>query len=934
MAERQTLLARNTADAPVVRPQQTGAPDGAFGDFQGVRALGQGLQQVGNTGTDVAIGYQQKFEQQRQREIADAKSQHEKDVAEFEHQEMRRVQVDFQTTINATARGISLEKERQSDSYMQDPVKTTEGIITSARSSFFEAVNKQRASAGSRFDKAIPGGQKTIEGEFESAVQHLRLQSMEDGFKLNQAGRVVGLKNMIDSSFVGAAVDHERTLSELGKIWNHVDASKIYDPLKKLALKEDAAANATNQFRRGISMGNLLSADFIKGLMLSPAQKHELEAANAQYAPKVPSILDSRTTLKSAQDEAVATGSMDPLHRPVTQQAAAIVDAHGTNEDTKQAGTNNLNLTAWQVAIERSLVNLTPTEKGKETASTVRRLHDLQTSWKNPETMKELRTSLMKPGVTEEKFKETIDHIQGFAKNVDRLVQTNRGNEIFAMSPSGSAADSKATAAFKEWDGENGVPEEIRSYSVGNQSFQTAYGIPPEQQNLVPTGVISSFIKYASDGSMDNAHQVMANIGSAFGAQGLRHLANYLASPSGVAELEQGRTPGSMSMRSPELAAIVLVAGIDQKARDVGGKSSLGLTSSIKPFFEAIKNYEAKKGEYDPGSSKAAQFTFSVTSFKDPITLKKIESGSTFLSDSSDYQSFSQMYVAIDNTYGKDLAEGFRGFVMKYLQASSDSPTSGGEKDDKMMIGRMAKNANALLNVLSGVMAVVPSSSSYSTSNQPTIVPNISRREGMFDRVKHAGAGNVKDFSESLSGSLDNMLYYTPRKDWDRQGLSNWWTSSEISFRNVFSEFYTRGVDDILPLYPELKIDAANIVGLMPEHYGTGNEDLIQKAMTDPKNRATFNGVVIAQHGHFQYNQDTDSFDLYVEPGRNSPAGTPSTPGLGRSQPVKYKNGQTVSFPRSRVQQYTDSYRALRDPRVIHEMRGFDSGPIHHSFRY
>ena len=61
MAERPTLLTRNTSAAPTVQPSQTGAPSGAFGDYRGVVALGQGMSDVGQAGMSYATKMKQEL---------------------------------------------------------------------------------------------------------------------------------------------------------------------------------------------------------------------------------------------------------------------------------------------------------------------------------------------------------------------------------------------------------------------------------------------------------------------------------------------------------------------------------------------------------------------------------------------------------------------------------------------------------------------------------------------------------------------------------------------------------------------------------------------------------------------------------------------------------------------------------------------------------
>jgi hypothetical protein len=783
-------------------------------------------------------------------------------------------------------------------------------------------VNQRLAGISNQplYKKHIPDNLRDM--EWSASANHLLDQAVNVQIASDQEKRLTDADEMVAGTFAVATPDTPQAdlLGNLRTAGTLISSMKGVPRAAQRAMEARLANDATAALAMSLRAGVPLDPSVLTNPLLSPEHKLTLQTLSNAMLPKpqLPSRPDITHSANDIVKEAYANLDTRVLSSPAMDRNVQEMVRIGTTPEAKQRPEiqRQLAIKAINFITTLGMPSFLEYAPGHTGPKAYQRLEATIAMGLNPKQDAEMRAQFGVPDMPQDLWEEARGKIIEAAVKTKALFDTNQANVVF---DTGRGAG-MAAAVAKEFS-QVGIVDRHRlgAYRLTSQQFQEAAGIPPELRNPVPSAIVTSVLGLFAAGDIDNGLKKVFNLSrpDQFGSDALFSMARYLGSGSAVAKMEEGQAPGSMKLRSKELSAAFLIMAHDHAGTELpGGKlgEAPALSQAWPDILKKVFAFDQHSQNHDSAARSAAAFAFDRNVAVDPALLGEIKDLKQLLPDANTTQSLTSFFNTIASTHGRDAADGFRSFAMKFMQEDSYIPAEPGAAQSGRLVGRVARSATNLQRLLSGAMTVVPSGSPESGHGDATIIPTTMNREDAVATPRNSGAANSGDFGAQLSGTLQNILYFDPRRSWVTSTSNELYMASKVALRDLFGPVVSAGADSILPLTTNLKIRALDVAGLVPGLTGSGGESPAQDYFKNPKNRSTYNSVAIAQHGFFKYNKETDSYDLWMNPGRINLAGAPAVSGVGSPQALKYTDGTAVSFKRDAVQKFTDLYRFKRLP--------------------
>lgn len=899
MAERQTLLARNLSSAPTVQPAQTGVPQGAFGDYRGLVALGQGISQAGEAGARYAITARdvdrRAAEELRKQRALEAKNQ-------------------VQITLDRAFLAYQDEKIRlrEEGKLAEAPLEHTKTSLDRAFSVAKEQIhqmgflqNPEYAQFASEEAISTAWG-KMVDREAEAASREqweVDLKRRTEKYDL----RAFNAFSSIDPR------DYDGTLKAAAELRQDLFSSNLPGKIERLVTLSRSVRETA---LRGLEYGVQIPDTVINSDLLSADDRQALHHANARFLEKnkektPESVGDSIKTIRNIADVAMKsgnTGLLNPAQNEELQAAMRAVQEKETTAAAKDWANNFRLLTEKKMLFEKALFELPGSHK---------RATDVKNWASDRNDPKSFDLRMREAfGLTEEQVISLGDdwtvakeHVLKRSEEYLEAVRKNQASVLYGRTFDGMTQTRRFMDRLNRTDGVFDR-ELLSQFVAGARRHQTEAGIPKEQHDYMPHELRSLIFDKLQAGQVDQALNLVdvttETIGSVgedtkfAGVQAIHHLANYAALKG---------DPKSLS-----LAGFLFF-----KAQDAASQIGEGARkeSALKPIQnEVVTQILRRDFTKEDGDVKAmVDVILSTQSLEDPVTYGEVLAGKQLTPDRDNLQALPFLINSVRRQYAPHMADAVQTFFRSYLtQAPQDiAPDLKQEAKMHTVAGKVKIAGDNLARMVFGSAALVESDYDGSVS---TLVPNRSTREGPFDFPMERGAGTTADYSRQLGDGLKYVLYYHPRTSWTRQDwMSNTVDFLSAFFRNTAGPTVSTGAQSVLPLPKELQIDYGNIAGLGIDRMQFKDQDRpIKEWWENARNAESWIAILISQKGYFQYDTVNDRFDLFLRPGMHTVPNVPAIHDVGSPIRVLYHGNVPVSIPGARFRQFVDAYRSARVP--------------------
>ena len=897
MAERPTLLTRNTSAAPTVQPSQTGAPSGAFGDSRGVVALGQGLSDVGQAG----MSYATKMKQELETRTAN----------------VYRMQAD--NAARTALLGVKTEyaaKKENGEFLDGSDHKWMAERLQKARTDV--ATELRGISSDPIFKKHVP--EEAMKGDWDRMTESMLVSTKGEEAAAGYRTRIEAATTSVDLAFTTSLRgDHAMVQEEFSRTSSMIESLTI-DPKIKRDLKFKLADKAFNQLVSGVisprdgGPGIVVPESAINNPLFSAQQKDMLHKLNAQLGAK-PEInqSDANKVLSDVVDNAINTGVFTPEALQTAHMMADAAAQYETTPETKRA------LYA-KIELAQSLVSMTSNNFAGLTngSPAYAKILETQTMFGSDKTRNDLFDSINVKGA------HTADrsrYMTEFKARVDRWVedvQTGRANRIVDASNDVYPLAGAAANEFIKGDGSR--RDAAKAYTVAAREKYKQLGIPEHLQVYVPDEAVQYLTGRIWAGDTANGSILMTRMGESFGSQGLGSVANFLLAPG-----NQPADTSGMKQTAPKngaLAAFFKIASADHARVELGARG-LELQPHLKGLLDELVNYEKNSAQFGRGDELVARNAFSLSSFKDPVNEKELLTGEQITAVMSNTQSLPGIAKGMywQSGQNNDLAQGFQEFATRFIRAKAYSAgVSSGE--DKVSREKLAANAtNDLNNMLARVFTVVAAGGVENPRAVYDLIPTRMVSEGTFDLPVMYGAQDAADLGIQTKNVLDYIGHHDPKRDWDRGGFSNAITNITQFPRwmPLAGAMYSGGAEGVKPLTAHLALDFTKFHGITRDQYDSGGDKVFNDYITNPKTRFTANSVAFTQNGGWRYNWKTDQFEAMIFPARSSSAASATIQNPGAAQPLMYNYGdgqkpilKPVTVKAQDVRVFDQAYRRAR----------------------
>lgn len=901
MAERPTLLARNS-NAPTTQPTQTGAVQGAFGDYHGLTALGQGLSSAGTSAMDYA-----NTKAHEARSVRD----------EMDRRRMQDHQLKASNLIDTAVLGVRKKWEAalSSGEKIDDPYSWMEQNIAEARSGATELLDD--VAGDPLFQKAVPKAAmdqhwlKATDNLLIAAAQHEGQVRMQD--RLDTADVFVGAS--FSSTVTGK---HAEVLTELGTKAQVIDGLQIPRGAKN-QLRRQLADRAYDKTLAGIQAGVPAPESALTSPLFNPGQQRMLAEFNAKLSKPVEikpgeatKVLEStlETALKTA-DLSVFTGET----AQTMQMMASAISAAAVTEDAKRYPFAQIELAKKEIELTRNNFN----DGALKGTKLYQRLTTLSASMSDPKTAEALYDSLGIKGAQDTDRSRFMTNMKAKVEEQLNLINTGKANVLIDRSDAVAPVAASVTADFNLGAL---TRQEAQRYTATAREQYKQLGIPENLQVLVPAAVAGTVIDRVWNGDNNNAVRMMTDIGSNFGSEALGSIANHFLAPTNAPKT--GGSVDGTKARAGAYAALFKVAAADHARTEIGA-SSRELDPFLKTWMDDLSNFEKNQHTFPMRSRSAAEKVFNRTSFNDPANAKEVIGGEQFYTIKSTAQSLPGIALGLFWQHGQnnDLATGFKELTTRIIQSRAYSAGTQGQGADEYSQETVAVGIGDDINkALAGIYTVVPSAGVENTRRVYDLWPTKLVKEGAFATPKNYGAADAADMSNQLSNVLRNVGYYEPRKNWDRGtwGNAGTYVSNALLRENpLLAPFMQEGSASVAELPIHLSVDWAKVDGIVPAQTNTGGKDLFRDYVTNPKTKFTMNSVAFTQNGAWRYNWRTGDVEALIFPARSTTPAGPSVETPGAAQPLMYNYGSAekpllrpVSIKAEDIRKFDTAYRRGR----------------------
>lgn len=890
MAERSTLLAR-PSNAPTTQPTQTGAVQGAFGDYRGLAAFGQGLTSAGAAGMDYATRVKSEYEQRRVQD-------HQLKVHGLVKSAVKGVRQKFETLRNSGQR-------------IDDPMAWMDQEVTSARAEL--DVLTDGAKDDPLFQRAVPA--EALKNQWDDATSRLYdMASSYDG-EIRMEDRRSNAATLVETAFGDTEMgNHEQVLQELNTQRAIID--KLYIPgSDKHTHRRRLADRAYQMVLGGIERGIRAPDSIADNAAFDPDQRRMMASLNRKLdQPAEIKPAEATKVLDSSLETAEKTGDLTAFAGQggqTMQLMADAVSAAATTPEAKRYPYARIELTKKLVELTRNNFN----DGALKGSKLYQRLTNLSTMLNDTKSADTLYESMGITGAHGDDRSRFMTSVKAKVEEQLALINTGKANMLIDRSDAVAPIASAVTAEFNMGALSS---ESARLYSTAARQQYKELGIPENLQVLVPAAIASTVIDRVWNGDNGNAMKMMTDIGRSFGSDALGSVANHFLAPTTVQKTGAG-VDGTKA-RAGAYAALFKIAAADQ-SRVEGGASGLELQDVLKDTLDNLSNYEKNSHTFTRRSQIAAESVFNNTAFDDPANAKEIVSGDQLTRITSKAQSLQGIAVGLMWQHGQnnDLATGFKEMAMRVIQSKAYSAGVQADGTDEFAREKLASAAGDNLNrMLARIYTVVPSQGMENQRQVVDLWPTKLVDEGTFALPKLYGANDAAVLSTNLSRALSMVGYYEPRKEQDRGFQGNYATA----FKNIYwrdnpfiAGFLREGSEAVKALPPHLAIDWASVAGITPEQAmspGRTTGDLFKDYVNKPETRATMNSLAFSQNGAWRYNWKTGWVEAMIFPARSTSAASPSIETPGAAQVLRHTSGAPVAIKGEDLRKFEAAYRFRR----------------------
>jgi hypothetical protein len=902
MSERPTLLSRNIG-APTVQPTQSGAPQGAFGDFRGVEAFGQGMQYAGQVGSNFALNEQaRQLEEQKRLQKA------------LEDQQVRDIQSKVKRSREAAQSGVQ-EKylaALHNGTLPSDPIQYIDDLMTDAGKQFREHTEQLRTSP--YWKKAV--SDDDIETDniafrnslLDSALHYSAAKSVSERVGVYNDRAAVLLNRLKKTSDKIAKVDafikelsqdnipradRQRLQGDL--------AEKLYSSIH-LTIAADGVPVNEDEIRKTPHLPDNLKEALITSSRKLDPKEMGVEDQN-RIIDEVHAVLADGKTPTDEQQVAYKR-ALDAVPSAYKDPDGAASRIRTIQNDYKAAKAFGLvgRIAAEQGTHEDNLA-LNTAMLGNESAIQYLRQHYPDTNWDSipSETVTKYRTqAFRRTNAVVEAFStfqatKILDGLPEIRKTADDLVVSLR----------------RAGAAATPEEANLHAQNAIRSYQGYKALLTAEYDkrhTPADLRPMLPELVMSDLETAYSQEQGASAIAQFHNARAVFGREGTAAI---------VKRFANSRT-GALRDKM-HLAAF---AGVQHLALFGAQDGTINntLAASQKEMFDVLSNLPEKRRQWSTiveNHRDLASKVFDSVYFQSNPDAEKVLSGAAIAAARSRTQSLQAMGHGLAWTFGEpSLMPAFHemGEALITNEALSGAKEAGDRVADFIGAG------NATLGRLSQSMAVAKMSLTDNPDRIFGVIPvSMAQQEKWYQTPVFGGASSASQFGEAQTEVIEaasTALYSVI----DRTGFGN-----VPDFGTLLRDSFTRHTwlswfsglklnDSILPLPDQIRIPVGN-TDIAPYYAGSRpNENRLfhPNAWGAAGSRATVEALTILENGAFRPNPVSGRYELFVGSAGQPVLGSDDIPNRNYRPVLHEKTKERVGFSIESAMDYHQQFRWKR----------------------
>lgn len=906
MSERPTLLTRGVA-APTVQPTQSGAPQGAFGDFRGVEAFGQGLQQAGQAGMSYAFAEQDRQRREEARLQKILKEQQTRDLAGKD-------KLAFETMHSGVLEKFKLAVNNKA--LPEDSVAFIDRLLSEGDKSYREYTADLRAHP--LYKEAVSDDERKTQSIslrnslLEQAISYDASRNLEGRVSTYSDRITIALKSVENPSDQVART--EALISEMEK-----------DNLPRTERDRLRARAGDNLYARlhlqiEESKQPLDRSVFRQSSALSDEQKERLILAGEKFAPK---LMNSDDQIRITEEVHAALAEGKPL-TPEQQKgyeaalAAAKTASETPGKDQEGAASRLRTIENNQkAALAFGYLGTIAAEQGTHEQNTALTTALLS----NDSTLQYLRQN--HPGTNWDSLpSETITKYRTQAfKKVSAVVEAfnnHQATRILDTLPTVRGAADAVVVAMRR-AGSAATPEEanlhaqtaIREYKGYKAALTEEYnrrGTPSDLRPMIPELIMSDLDNAYSQEQASSAVAQFHNARAVFGREGTDTIVRRFANSRN----------GSLRDKS-HLAAFAATQHMALFGA-MDGTINNALLTSDKEMFDTLVNLPEKRRQWNQvmegHEALASKVVDSVYYQSDPDA-EKVLSGAAIKSVRSRTQSLISMARGMAWTFDLPTLESGAREMQKAL-ITQEALSGAREAGDR--VGDFIAAGNAVLNRLSQSMAVVKTSLTDNPTVEFGVIPvSLAQQEKWYQTPIAGGASSAAQFGEKVSAVIEassTALYSTI----DRTGFGNIPDALNLLrdgfVRHTWLSWFS-GVklnDSIHPLPDTLRIPVG-LTDIAPRYAGSGKNEV---PLAHPSswgaagNRVAVEALSTLQGGAWRPNPVSGRMELFIRSAGQPVMGADEVPNRNY-RPVKLeKTGETVGFSIASALDYDQQFRWKR----------------------